>query len=383
MLGSAGQDRGDGAWPAGPGLLGFRPEIAGCSGSGRDDRARQPGVSPGFARRQPSSKARSPGLTAHRIGTGWRPHKAKGPALAALASYYGHAQLAEDRYRLTVTVNDTKLAELNVTGATAGPGDPGSAQGPEGRAGQPDSLRHGRARTLRLCRHASGLHARLRGRPERGEPRRRGVAASLLPGCAGARRQGAADRIRRCREPRDRSRTSPARSRWEARPTSCVTAHRNIPASTPEWERDFLIVEEHLPAGTTLDRGLGEHECHVVRAGRRRAHVLLCAEPEPGRDLVRRLRISAGPVSRLARVDQERLRAGAIPSRKRERAARPASRRAGHRPVQADAGRALRPRQGPLRRGPFCRGRRSARAALRRLHASRRHRQGRRSHAAA
>ena len=68
-------------------------------------------------------------LLAHRTGTGWRPHKAKGPALAALASYYGHAQLAEDRYKLTVTVNDTKVAELNVTGATDGPGDPGAAQG--------------------------------------------------------------------------------------------------------------------------------------------------------------------------------------------------------------------------------------------------------------
>ena len=27
-------------------------------------------------------------LTAHRTGTGWRPNKAKGPALAALAAYY-------------------------------------------------------------------------------------------------------------------------------------------------------------------------------------------------------------------------------------------------------------------------------------------------------
>ena len=59
-------------------------------------------------------------LTAHRTGTGWRPNKAKGPALAALAAYYAHAQLAEDRYKLTVTVNDTKLAELNIVGATPG-----------------------------------------------------------------------------------------------------------------------------------------------------------------------------------------------------------------------------------------------------------------------
>ncbi len=30
---------------------------------------------------------------------------------------------------------------------------------------------------------------------------------------------------------------------------------RNIPANTPEWERDFLVVQEHLPAGTTLIEG--------------------------------------------------------------------------------------------------------------------------------
>src|SRR5262249_18022628 len=34
-----------------------------------------------------------------------------------------------------------------------------------------------------------------------------------------------------------------------------ITAHRNIPPSTPEWERDFLIVQEHIPAGATLIEG--------------------------------------------------------------------------------------------------------------------------------
>src|SRR5208283_1357321 len=48
-------------------------------------------------------------LHAHRFGHGWNPHRAKGPALAALALYHGRAKGAEDRYRLTVTVNDTKV----------------------------------------------------------------------------------------------------------------------------------------------------------------------------------------------------------------------------------------------------------------------------------
>src|SRR5262249_11130362 len=39
------------------------------------------------------------------------------------------------------------------------------------------------------------------------------------------------------------------------RAQGAVTAWRNIPWNPPEWERDFLVVEEHLPAGTTLIEG--------------------------------------------------------------------------------------------------------------------------------
>ena len=34
-----------------------------------------------------------------------------------------------------------------------------------------------------------------------------------------------------------------------------LSAYRNIPDTTPEWERDFLIVEEHVPAGATVIEG--------------------------------------------------------------------------------------------------------------------------------
>ena len=100
-------------------------------------------------------------------------------------------------------------------------------------------------------------------------------------------------------------------------------------------------------------------------------------EREPGRDDLRRLRLHPRPVSRPAGFGPERLRAGAVPPRSAGRLPRPAGRRAGHRPVQADPRRALRPGQGPLRRRAVRRGRRGARAAVRRLHAPRRHRQGR------
>ncbi len=130
------------------------------------------------------------------------------------------------------------------------------------------------------------------------------------------------------------------------------------------------------------DRGIGEHPGIVLRAGRRRADPLLPAERESRGDDLRRLRLHPRPVSYTAGVRPERLRAGASPPRPTGRLPRPAGRRAGHRSLQADPRRALRPGQGPLRRRAVHPGRRGARAAVWRLHAPRRHRQGRRADAA-
>ena len=98
----------------------------------RDDRAGLPGLRPGPA---PGSRARRAidWLLAHRFGNGWKPHKAKGPALAALALYYGKAQGAEDRYRLTVTVNDTQVGRACGAGLVGKPGDRCPAEGAQGR----------------------------------------------------------------------------------------------------------------------------------------------------------------------------------------------------------------------------------------------------------
>ena len=59
-------------------------------------------------------------LEAHRFGAGWNPHKAKGPALAALASYHGRSKAGDARYKLSVVVNETKVAEIDVAGAAEG-----------------------------------------------------------------------------------------------------------------------------------------------------------------------------------------------------------------------------------------------------------------------
>ncbi len=193
-------------------------------------------------------------LNAHRTGTGWRPNKAKGPALAALAAYYGLAQRAEDRYKLTVTVNDTKLVEMNVTGATAGAAIPVPLK----------SVKVGQANRIRFDMEGRG---------------RFGYAATLqgftrdfAPDQKQANRVAVVSRrVYYPSAPELDGKVLPTGFGVAVNPETfenvasqvalggkahiVLTAHRNIPASTPEWERDFLIVEEQIPAGTTLIDG--------------------------------------------------------------------------------------------------------------------------------
>ncbi len=72
-----------------------------------------------FARVRPQGgelEAATSWLLAHRRGDGWSPSKARGPAVAALAAFYGKAGAAEDRYRLVVTVNDVEVHRAEVFG---------------------------------------------------------------------------------------------------------------------------------------------------------------------------------------------------------------------------------------------------------------------------
>ncbi len=193
-------------------------------------------------------------LLGHRVGTGWRPNKAKGPALSALAAYYGHAQLAEDRYKLTVTVNDTKMAELNVAGATPGQAIPVPLK--VVKVGQSNRVRfdmEGRGRFGYAITF-------------------QGFTRDFAPDQNGANRVAVVSRrVYLPAEPELDGKVLPTGFgvAVNAEPFAniatgvavggkarvLITAHRNIPASTPEWERDFLIVEEQIPAGTTLIEG--------------------------------------------------------------------------------------------------------------------------------
>jgi tetratricopeptide (TPR) repeat protein len=193
-------------------------------------------------------------LTAHRVVDGWLPHKAKGPALAALASYYGRARGAEDRYRLTVTVNEAQVAVLDVQGPTEGKviAVPRAAI----KIGQPNAVRFA-----------------MEGRG------RFGFAAVL----SGFTREFGPDQNRANRfawvehrayypaAPELDGKTLPVGFTVAINPTPfenlasqvalggrarvALTAYRNARWNTREWESDFLVVEEHLPAGTTMIEG--------------------------------------------------------------------------------------------------------------------------------
>lgn len=61
-------------------------------------------------------------LLSKRSGAGWSPSKARGPVLAALSGYQARAGASEDRYRLIISVNGQTVLTRDVQGALASQG---------------------------------------------------------------------------------------------------------------------------------------------------------------------------------------------------------------------------------------------------------------------
>jgi tetratricopeptide (TPR) repeat protein len=195
-------------------------------------------------------------LLAHRVGAGWQPMKAKGAALAALAAFHADGETAEDRYRLVISVNDTKVETLDIQGATAGQVIRVPAK----------ALKSGDANRIRFEQEGRGTF---------------GYAVTLSgftrdfgPDQDRERTQRAAWIDRRVYWPADPEldgKTLPVGFGVAVNPTPFenvatqvavggrarvgLTVWRNLPWNTPDWERDFLVVREHLPAGVTLIDG--------------------------------------------------------------------------------------------------------------------------------
>ncbi len=193
-------------------------------------------------------------LLAHRSGSGWQPHQATGPALAVLSAYYGHAAGAEDRYKLTVRVNDIQVADLTVTGAAQGQAIAVPVKAI--KIGQPNRVRfdmEGRGRfsyavTLAGFTRDFGPDQSRTNRIATVTRRVYYPAAPELDGKVLPVGFGAAMNP----TPFENVASQVALG---GKAKVAITAWRNIPAATPEWERDFLIIEERLPAGTTLIEG--------------------------------------------------------------------------------------------------------------------------------
>ncbi len=193
-------------------------------------------------------------LLAHRTGNGWQPHKAKGAALAALAAFYGRAQGAEDRYNLVVTVNDTEVLKTQVLGSAEGQ----SVLVPRKALKVGDTNRihfdidgrgtFGYAVTLTGFTRNFGPDQERANRTSAIERRECYPAAPELDGKVLATGFGVS-----VNAPYFENKASKVALGGKAR--ILIQAARYAPANQPAWERDFLIVEEHLPAGTTLIEG--------------------------------------------------------------------------------------------------------------------------------
>ena len=193
-------------------------------------------------------------LLAHRQGFGWQPHKAKGPAVAALSAYYGKGRSAEDRYSLVVTVNDAEVYRSEVLGAA------------EGKAVLVPK------KALKVG-GANRVHFHVEGRGTFGYAvTLTGFTRDFGPDQAVANRTAVISRrVALAAEPEQDGKVLPTGFGVALNPTTfenrvsqvalggkarvVIDAYRNQPANQPEWERDFLVIEERLPAGATVIDG--------------------------------------------------------------------------------------------------------------------------------
>ena len=355
--GSPGQDRGDRSGPSRAAVLGSRGPFAFHPVRRRDHVTCHSGLHAGPS---PGPRARPGQRLAgwlHRVANGWLPHKAKGPAMAALASYYGRAQNAEDRYRLTVTVNDTQVAVLDV----AGPVEEKVIAVPRAalKLGQANHIRFamegrgqfGYATTLSAFTREFGPDQDRTNRVAWIDRRVYYPAPPELDGKALPVGFGVAVHA-------NTFENLATQVALGGRAQVAITAFRNIPGNAPGGRTGFPRRAGVSARVYHPDRRLGADIGLVSRAGRRCVDPLLPARCLPGHDPLRRLRLCPRELPHPARLGAKRLRAGPLPPRPGRRVPRPFSRRAEHGSLQADARRALRPRQGPVRRRPVRRGRR-------------------------
>ncbi len=193
-------------------------------------------------------------LLSRRIGLGWQPHKARGPALAALGRYYGQAEAADANYRLAISVNDDVLLDQNFDGETDGQvlrvplkdiqlaGENRIRFQMQGRGQYSYTITMtGFSRDLGPFQNRRdvpfGIHRRayLAAEPEfEGKTLPSGFSVAVNPKTFEnhVKQVALGDRAR-----------------------IVIDTYRSVTPTEPVWERDFLVLEEHIPAGSTFVEG--------------------------------------------------------------------------------------------------------------------------------
>ena len=210
-----------------------------------------------FARSRPGSPELEQSvawLLTHRSGLGWTPHKAKGAAVAAIAASKGKAGAAADRYRLVVTVNDAEVARLDVAGAAASR----LVRVPR------KVLKVGARNTVRFQvegRGTFGYAATLTGfardfGPEQKRDDKPFTIASrnYLPSAPELDGKTLPTGFSKVVNPTEFTNKASEVARG-GRVQVEIDFNQNYRPGQANWEREFLIAEETLPAGTTLVEG--------------------------------------------------------------------------------------------------------------------------------
>ena len=210
-----------------------------------------------FARSRPGSPELEQSvawLLAHRSGLGWSPHKAKGAAVAAIALSKGKAGAAEDRYRLVVTVNDTEVAHLDVAGAAASRlvNVPRKVL----KVGAPNTVRfqvEGRG-TFGYAATLTGF-ARDFGPEQNKDGKLFAInSRNYLPSAPEFDGKTLPTGFSKVVNPTEFTNKASEVARGGRVQVEIDFKQEYRPGQT-NWEREFLIVEETLPAGTTLVEG--------------------------------------------------------------------------------------------------------------------------------
>jgi len=216
-------------------------------------------------------------LLAHRTGVRWSPERATGPAALALGNYYGQARFAGEKYKLSVFVNDERVAELDIDPAVAasrvievpanllprGEKLPGAG---DARRQRVQFELNGRGRFTYQCVLGGFVAADgLKNVDAKWHVESRSYEAAMLE-FDGREIPRGFDNVEGSYNPWINKVTQlPVGKRTKVR----VNVYRNNHSQTPDHELDYLVVTEPIPSGAQVVEGsvTGDFERYEIGPG--------------------------------------------------------------------------------------------------------------------